>query len=486
MFGPAGPEPEDRESLELIIKGEKQMLLLSLKGRLIKKLSVFILAAAAGVLACHRAAAAQNKEQVPLYLAFVMHMHQPIYYPGMPMNWDYFNMPTDPGSNMTIRQVFDETGFTYRRPATLINNYPQAKLTVHFTGSLMMQLDFLAENGFVSKGTSLAGMWDDYKAAMKTGRLEAITSGFHHPIFPLIDKPDAEWQFTKLQASQRAHFQSDAKGFFPPEMAFDMSIIPWLNDFGVQWTLFDSFHIMGLPNKDHYGKAYCEAAYRPHWAEYGGARIIVIPRDHWFGQNQSDGFDPNYLVQELAKVQQWNTDPSRPFLVVIASDGDNGWMRQAGGGYYDWFWPGLIDALNNPANGWIKLATVSEYLGKYKPTDSIQIERGSWGVGGTRIDLSTWDGSPLHKEMWARVNDARKQLESAQSSAPALQMAQAWDWFTMAETSCYWYWNNKDWAQKSYTALDLALQAVKKSAPRNGEIWKNPKNRKLESLPALP
>jgi len=425
-------------------------------------------------------AAAAAKTPVPLYLAFVLHMHQPVYHPGMPMNWDYFNMPTDPDSSMTVRQVFDETGFCYRRPATIVNDHPQAKLTVHITGSLMEQLDFLSQNGFSSKGTSLSGMWDDYRAAVKSKRMEVIGDGFHHPIFPLITQRDAEFQVQKLKGWFRAYFQTEPKGFFPPEMAFDASIIPWLKGLGLQWTLFDSFHIKGLANKDKWSREYSEAAFRPHLA----GPLIVVPRDHWLGQNQSDGFDPNYLLQELAKIQRWNTDPARPFLVVIASDGDNGWMRQAGGGYYDWFWPGLLEALANPGYNWVKLSTISEYLENvYQPGDSIEIERGSWGVGGANIDLSTWEGSPLHKEMWARVNQVREQLLRAAASDE--QMARAWEYFAMAETSCYWYWNNKNWAQKSYAALNLALQAAHSRAEKSSPAWKE-LERKLQDLPPLP
>lgn len=403
---------------------------------------------------------AQNT-QVPLYLAFVLHMHQPIYHPGVPINWDYFNRTTDPGSNFTVREVFDDAGFCYRRPATIVNANPSARLTVHFTGSLIEQLDFLQKNGFNSKGTALAGIWDDYKAAVASGRLEMIGDGYYHPIFPLITKEDAEFQVKKLLPLYRAYFNTVPKGFFPPEIAFDSSITPWLKEFGFQWSLFDSFHILGLPNKNKWSKEYSEAAFRPHLVESGGNRFIVIPREHWLGSNQSDGISADYLLQQLAQIQKWNTDPARPFLVVIVTDGENGWMRQAGGGYYDWFWPGLLEALKSPSNSWVKLATVSEYLKNvYTPSDTIGVERGSWGVGGANIDLSTWEGSALDKEMWGRVAQVRKQLKEMQAGASETQKAAAWNYFAMAETSCYWFWDAKPWAQKSYDALGLAVKAL--------------------------
>lgn len=431
-------------------------------------------------------ASGQSKQQAPLYLAFVLHMHQPVYYPQMPVDWNYFNMPTDAGSNVTVRQVFEDAGFCYRRPATIVNNYSKAKLTIHFTGSLMQQIDFLAENGFYSKGTPLKGIWQDYRAAVKTGRMEMIADGFHHPIFPLIARNDAQLQVEKMRPLYGYYFNTEAEGFFPPEMAFDASIMPWLKDFGFKWSLFDSFHILNLMDKDKWSKEYCQAAFRPHLSEYEGTKFIVIPREHWLGQNQSDGFSAEYLVGQLKQIQKWNTDPAKPFLVVIVTDGENGWMRQAGGGYYDWFWPNFMNALENPENNWLKLATVSEYLENvYVPEDVIQIERGSWGVGGTNIDLSTWEGSDLDKQMWKKINETREKLENMQSSVAPEQMAVAWDYFAMAQTSCYWFWDNKEWAKKSYTALELALKAAE-SRKKPALPEKNNDSNCLEQLKNIP
>jgi len=137
-------------------------------------------------------------------------------------------------------------------------------------------------------------------------------------------------------------------------------------------------------------------------------------------------------------------------------------MRQAGGGYYDWFWPGLLNALDNPANGWIKLATVSEYLESYKPADTIQIERGSWESEGQDRPFHLGQHPPAQGNV-ARLDQTRKMLLDAAATASPVQMAQAWDYFITAETSCYWYWNLKSWADKEYHALDLAMQAVKSS-----------------------
>jgi glycogen debranching enzyme len=414
--------------------------------------------------------------QVPLYVAFAVHFHQPVYYPGMQLDREYFDMPTDPGSSETVRHVFEDCGFCYIRPAQLVNRYPEAKITVHLTGSLIWQLDWLAKENFQSKSTSLGNIWDEYRRAIRTGRMEIVIDGFYHPIFPLIEQRDAEFQFAKAISWVRQYFGVEPSGFFPPELAFSENIIPWLKSFGIRWVFFDSFHIGGLPNRNKWTREYCEAAFRPHLAEHAGAVIIVVPREHWLGQNQADGFDANYLVQELRKIQQWNTDPQRPFLVVILSDGENGWMRQAGGGYYDWFWPAFLEAIKN--EGWIRLTTVSEYLREvYTPKDLIEIETGSWGVGGARTDLSQWAGSQLDVQMWERVSQVRENLKRMEAgisgSLAESYMRRAWGYFAMALTSCYWFWDSPNWAQKCYTALDLALQAAEnatRSIGMEGEV----------------
>jgi len=411
---------------------------------------------------------AQN-QRVPLYVAFVWHMHQPVYFPGHTIS-EYLDW--DVGGGTTVRSIFEQVLYCYSIAPDIIRQYPHARATVHFTGSLMWQLDGLAQLNFEAhygdRVFSAQGLWNKYRDVVASGQLEVVVGGFYHPIFPLIDSIDLANQISKARPWVSQHFGYEPSGCWPSELAFSVECVPTLAQLGIDWVIVDSSHIQGIGS---WGSAdYFRLACRPHLLKYGDYEIVVVPRERSLSEAQMSGFSADWLIQRLEEIEQYNTDPSKPFLVVIATDGENGWFRQVGGGYYEWFLPDFLDRIGPGTEyDWIVLTTISDYLNNvYYPDDYVQVERGSWAG-----DLSIWEGSSLDQQQWSRIsetrtalfNDAWPQIESAAEQGKEVSKARslfyrAYGYLLMAETSCYFFWDSEDWAQKTYTACDLALSTA--------------------------
>src|SRR6185295_19160479 len=66
-------------------------------------------------------------------------------------------------------------------------------------------------------------------------------------------------------------WRTNFSGFWPPEMAFCMEMIPLLKRLGYRYVIVDSEHVEPLTSM-----RWEEIRYRPHWARYNGAEIVVV------------------------------------------------------------------------------------------------------------------------------------------------------------------------------------------------------------------
>jgi len=133
----------------------------------------------------------------------------------------------------------------------------------------------LNELAAVNFDSRLKGLWSRYKEAKKLKRTDFTACGYFHPIFPLIPKEDQEKQIELHLKNYEDTFGGRPNGLWPPELAFSMKIVPTLEKMGIKWVIVDEPHVMN-GNKD---KKRHELLYHPHYVEYEGYRIVVIPRD---------------------------------------------------------------------------------------------------------------------------------------------------------------------------------------------------------------
>jgi hypothetical protein len=448
----------------------------------------------------------------PIYISFLWHMHQPVYYPGESA------VQTDVAGRYaySIADIHNQRRGPYTTwpwqavQKGIAAGLPHFGAQVSFSGSLIRNLDAFEAAGNANF-QSWRSSWLASRAettALGNPRLDLVGFGFHHPLMPLLTDEDIRAQIREHRTIFASVFPGPySRGIFPPENAFSPRIIPSLVAEGLRWVLVDNIHLdraaEGYPyNSD--GNLYepnpadqrnpnpgdwvsltglwaptkTSAAWgrRPHYVEYvdpaSGAvsRIIAVPADRYMGNEDGrGGFGALNYEAVMSQMEASNTDPTKPILIVLHHDGDN-----YGGGtdaYYGSNFQSFVDwLLANPTR--FVCTTIEDYLEMFPPdpADVIHVEDGSWsGADNGDPEFLKWNGDPVNgyspdRNSWGIVTAAQNAVETAEAFAPndpgtlaaraALMNAQASD---------YWYWDGSQggiWDSHPARASNIAWNSL--------------------------
>ncbi len=373
----------------------------------------------------------------PIYITFLWHMHQPIY-------WPYETVVQTDQNNRYAYSVTDihnqrwgpYTNWPKNAVQTGINaGLPHLGAQVSFSGSLIENLNNLelAGNGNFNNWKSHWSYIKQQNTSLGNPRLDMVGFGYHHPLMGLIEYQDIRKQVQSHKQIMSANFPGAyARGIFPPENAFSPRMIPALVDESLQWVLVDNVHFdraaSGYPYSSS-GNLYepnkadvrnpnpgdwiqlnglwaptqnsARWGRQPHWVEYIdpttgiSKKIIAVPTDRYLGNEDGrGGFGALNYEYVMSQLEPFNTDPNHPILIVLHHDGDN-----YGGGsesYYNSNFQNFVNwLLANPAR--FVCTTVEDYLEMFPPdpTDVIHIEDGSWsGADNGDPEFKKWNGDP--------------------------------------------------------------------------------------------
>ncbi len=477
--------------------------------------------AAAALLGLLLTVAGQAQAQ-PIYITFVWHMHQPIYWPGE-------DILTTAGAGHYSFDVVtthnDRTGPYTGWPRDAIGAARSGGLSrcgaqVSLTGSLMENLDVLEAGNAGFSGWRAP--WQEATAWMTDGgnpAVDLIGFGYFHPLSALIDPRDMVLQIRlhRLALSRRFPGYTPSKGMFPPETAFSERMIPGLVEAGVEWIVVDNVHfdrtlpdypyssgsnlippnqadqrsqasVSWLELNDLWAPGHVSApwGYQPHRARHvdpatgQASEIIVVPGARYEGNEDArGGFGALNYEAVLSQLEPHNTDADHPILVVLHHDGDN-----YGGGtdaYYHANFQGFVSWINaNPAR--FQCITIEDYLALYPPdaADVIHVEDGSWsGADNGDAEFLKWNADPdtsgysPDRNSWAVITAARNRVGTATDaqSMPSDEdvldglgdLGYAWRQLLMAEASDYWYWDFSEsgiWDSHPTRAANMATGAV--------------------------
>jgi len=318
-----------------------------------------------------------------------------------------------------------------------ITDMPNAGYSMSFSGSLQENVASLGRNNayrytanWNSHNTTARG----WQTAGGNTRLDLVNFTYHHSFGPLIPKSVLRkeiqifkeiWWKTWSGPSDKS---GQSKGFWPSEAAFSRHMVDVLADEGIEWSIVANshlsrtcanyFNVAGVgnttanidpPNRaDQLGPSVpanqwwsgsldgrgawqaAPFAYQAHKVKYvnpeTGAekKITVVPMDDVL--SYSIGYGALGTASIDAKIAPFATDPNRPSMVLLSTDGENAW----GGGYTSWqeATPDLLHA--SAAKGY-DVTTIQQFLDDHPVPDSavVHIEDGSWFNAG-----NDW-GSPL-------------------------------------------------------------------------------------------
>ena len=450
----------------------------------------------------------------PIYIAFLWHMHQPIYFP-------YETIIQTQANNHYPFSVIDihnqrwgpYTSWPKNAVQKGINaNMPHFGAQVSFSGSLIENLNNLeiAGNNNFQNWKSHWNTIKNQNTSLNNPRLDLVGFGYFHPLMGLIDYTDIRKQIQYHRNIFTTNFPGAySKGIFPPENAFSNRMIPALKDEGIEWVLVDNIHFdracEGYPfstagniyepnkadivnpnpgdwvqlnglwaptrNSARWGR-------QPHYVEYvdpatgNKSKIIAVPCDRYMGNEDGrGGFGALNYDAVMSQLESYNTVPAHPILIVLHHDGDN-----YGGGsesYYNSNFQAFVNWLQSNPSRFV-CTTVQDYLQMFppNPNDIIHIEDGSWsGADNGDPEFKKWLGDPDGNgyspdiNSWGVLTAAKNLVLTANQINPNdPNTINAWKYLLVGQSSDYWYWDgslNGLWDSHPTRAANQAVNYAK-------------------------
>ena len=476
----------------------------------------------AGVVLVATSAAAGPPARPPIYVSFLWHLHQPVYFPDEALT----DTARRGAYSFDLAEVHRAREGPYRTwPVDAVQaamQLPHAGAQVSFSGSLIENLDALEREGWSFGG------WKDrwresswWRTARGNPRLDLVGFAHHHALLPLLDEEVARRQIGGHRGIHQAAWNGGgaprrpySRGFFPPENAFAEHTIPALVAEGLEWVVVDNIHLQracrGYPwspggnlippnpaeqqNPDpgdwtqlngvwaptRVSAGWSNRPHRARWVDPATgreSRIVVVPTERYLGNEDGrGGFGALQYEQVMSQLEHANTDPAHPILIVLHHDGDN-----YGGGsdsYYHANWQRFLEwARQNP--GRFVPTTIQDYLDEFPPAadDVVHVEPGSWsGADNGDAEFKKWLGDPGRDgyspdvNSWAVMVAATNRVKTAGSLAPSgPEQALAWRRLSVGLASDHWYWDGTEiWDSNPTRAANEACAAADGVIARGG------------------
>ncbi|MBK1718398.1 glycoside hydrolase family 57 [Thiocystis violacea] len=354
----------------------------------------------------------------------------------------------------------------YERTVRYAEQYKDvARLHVGFSGVLLEQ--FL-DPDIVDRYRHIVDIPDMLARYREADNIELIGMGYYHPIFPLIPRADWLEQLERGRAMMERVFGRSPRGFWPPEMAFSMEMIPALAQAGYDYVVVDGVHVRPEDGLND--------IFRPYIACHDGVCITVVPRDRDVSNAQESGLNPRWFQDEVSWRASVSPRPDEARLITTWSDGENGgWFRQIHepAGFFGHFFTPYMDQCRSGGYP-ITPVTLGAYLAQTRPLARARVQTGAWNVGSTSgEDLSQWSGSQSQRQAVAEVRSLSDRYWRICRDHPDIYrvagepMVRARQQILEAETSCFLFWGDA-WIPHLYArtrpakgALDEAEEVVR-------------------------
>lgn len=150
-------------------------------------------------------------------LLFGIHCHQPID------NFDWV--------------ILDAIERSYKPFFQILEDFPQFKISVHFSGSL---LEFIEKND------------KELFKLMQTlsSQIEFFSGGYYEPVLASIPSNDRIGQIKQLNSYIKKHFNQTPKGLWLTERVWDNAVLKDIKSCGIEYVIVDDYHInTSSPNK---------------------------------------------------------------------------------------------------------------------------------------------------------------------------------------------------------------------------------------------
>lgn len=311
---------------------------------------------------------------------------------------------------------------------------PSIHITLNITGSLTEQLRTHGHTTVLKNIATLS----------QRGQLELITTGAHHPIFPLVTNKLIDVSLTENNRINASLFKNAMPtGVWLPELAYAPSLDAILKRHNIEWVILDEIACA----KKGVSKA-------PHrWKTASGLSVLFRHPEasaYFFQPLKKNALDP--ITNHLKK--------KRPlFPLVTATDGENLGHHNP---HMLTQWSALVSKKN------VYTVTISELLELYDKEKTIVLRKASWADTPETIRKNNpyilWlnKNNPIQKAQWQLTRLALR-VASRTSSKSLLSLEK------ILYSDQYWWSSDMPWwdAEVIYNGARLLTTFVKNKGSKS-------------------
>jgi alpha-amylase len=357
-------------------------------------------------------------------IVLYLHVHQPYrvrHYTIFDAGVDhrYFDAPyNDRTSNERIVHKVAQKSYipTNRRLLKLLNDYPEFKLSISITGTVIEQLEAWAPEALQS-----------FKDIVATGRVEIVAETYHHSLAFFYSREEFERQVQMHKQKVQAVFGKTPQVFRNTELAYNNDVAAWADKAGYKGILSEGWDkVLGWRSPNY--------VYRPAYTE----NIRLLMKNYKLSDDIAFRFgDRNWAEWPLtaSKFSHWlgSTDMATNF---------NLFMDYETFGEHQWDESGIFNFLEHLPGEWLKapdhaFMTVSEVIDAFEPTDTVDMPHTvTWA--DTERDLSAWLGNKMQVSAIQKLYDLEKTILATND----LQLIEDW---RRLQTSDHFYYMCTKW-----------------------------------------
>ena len=363
------------------------------------------------------------KQAICLYL----HVHQPfrirhytIFDAGA--NHEYFNDYTEnalTNNSFIIHKVAEKSYLpTNQVLLDLLNQYPDFKLSISITGTIIEQFEKWAPH-----------VLDSFKALVNTGRVEIVAETYHHSLAFFYSRKEFEAQVKMHREKVQQIFGVTPNVFRNTELSYNNELAYWADKAGYKGIITEGWDpVLGWRSPNF--------VYRPSYTE----NIRLLMKNYRLSDDMAFRFGN----------KEWNEHPltTKKFVNWMGASMDNAqvfnlFMDYETFGEHQWSDTGIFDFLRALPEAWFNsrqertFMTLSEAIDSYQPVDFVDVPQTITWADNER-DLTAWLGNPMQHNAILALYELENQILATND------LALIEDWRKL-QTSDHFYYMCTKW-----------------------------------------
>ena len=358
----------------------------------------------------------------------------------------HFYQPPDQDRNILERVVNE----SYHPVLRIFEQIPTARATINIQGCL---IDLLARTGF---GKIVGRL----KELAQAGQIEFTLTPRFHPFLPFMQDEETDRQVAQNIKIGKKYFglYYNPRGFYSPEMAYDVSVAKAAARYGCRWLAVDEIAIMGKLGQLDYHRVYMDKS-------AGG--LVLVPANRRLSTALAGSMFASDDIKNTNDFVNLGSGQNQKY-VFTANDVEHFGHHHKGG-------HNILRLLYRDPR--LTSITVSDLLGHVRKKEYCKPSPSDWGSTPDEVSrrqvFYTWrnPANKIHRALWDLYKLAFTEIKNAGQSGDILHN-RARDLLSAAATSCSFYWAScRPWWYGAYpenaaTGICLALYSLLSPPPK--------------------